>query len=56
MADAAELAMKQVSDSSMLLGGNAVTPVRGDSTCTEASAATAPPHRTLVGANCCPRF
>ena len=60
MADGAELAMKEVSDSGLLLGGNTVTSVRGDSTCTDASAATAAAERlvsvdkivALVGADC----
>lgn len=60
MADAAELAMKEVSDSGLLLGGDTVTAVRGDSTCTDASAATASAERlvtvdkiaALVGADC----
>lgn len=60
MADGAELAMKEVSDSGLLLGGATVTPVRGDSTCTDASAATAAAERlvsvdkiaALVGADC----
>ncbi|MBD3804515.1 MAG: ABC transporter substrate-binding protein [Thioclava sp.] len=41
MAQGAELAMKEVSDSGKLLGGDTVTPVRGDSTCVDAAAATA---------------
>lgn len=60
MADAAELAMKEVSDSGLLRGGDTVTAVRGDSTCTDASAATASAERlvtvdkiaALVGADC----
>ncbi|KFE35349.1 ABC transporter substrate-binding protein [Thioclava atlantica] len=41
MAQGAEMAMKEVSDSGKLLGGDTVTPVRGDSTCIDAAAATA---------------
>jgi branched-chain amino acid transport system substrate-binding protein len=41
MAQGAEMAMKEVSDSGKLLGGDTVTPVRGDSTCVDAAAATA---------------
>jgi branched-chain amino acid transport system substrate-binding protein len=60
MADGAELAMKEVSDSGLLLNGASVTSVRGDSTCTDASAATAAAERlvtvdriaALVGADC----
>ena len=60
MADAAELAMKEVSDSGLLLGGTTVASVRGDSTCIDASAATAAAERlvtvdrivALVGADC----
>ena len=33
MADGAELAMKEVSDSGKFMGGSTVTSVRGDSTC-----------------------
>ncbi|MBT9383803.1 ABC transporter substrate-binding protein [Pseudooceanicola sp. CBS1P-1] len=41
MAAGAEMAMKEVSDSGKLLDGDTVTPVRGDSTCVDAAAATA---------------
>ena len=41
MAAGAELAMKEVSDSGMLLDGATVTPVRSDSTCIDAAAASA---------------
>ncbi|MCA1334564.1 ABC transporter substrate-binding protein [Pseudooceanicola marinus] len=41
MAQGAEMAMKEVSDSGMLLEGDTVTPVRGDSTCIDSAAATA---------------
>ncbi|MDW3208105.1 MAG: ABC transporter substrate-binding protein [Alphaproteobacteria bacterium] len=60
MADAAELAMKEVSDSGKLLGGETVTPVRADSTCVDSAAATAAAERlvtsdgvaAIVGADC----
>ncbi len=60
MADAAELAMKEVTDSGALLGGSTVTSVRGDSTCIDAGAATAVAERLItadgvkgiVGADC----
>jgi branched-chain amino acid transport system substrate-binding protein len=60
MADGAELAMKEASDSGLLLNGATVSSVRGDSTCTDASAATAAAERlvtvdkivALVGADC----
>lgn len=41
MADGAELAMKEVTDSGLLLDGATVVPVRADSTCIDAGAATA---------------
>ncbi len=49
MADGAELAMKEVSDSGLLLGGATVTPVRGDSTCTDAAAATSVAEQQITG-------
>jgi len=60
MAASAELAMKEVSDSGKLLGGDTVTPVRADSTCIDSSAATAAAERlitsdkvsAIVGADC----
>ncbi len=60
MADGAELAMKEVSDSGLLLGGSTVESVRGDSTCIDAGAATAVAERLItadgvkgiVGADC----
>ncbi len=60
MADGAELAMKEVSDSGKLLGGASVTPVRADSTCVDSAAATAAAERlvtsdgvaAIVGADC----
>ena len=41
MASGAELAMKEVTDSGLLLDGSTVTAVQGDSTCIDAAAATA---------------
>ncbi|MCP5038090.1 MAG: ABC transporter substrate-binding protein [Rhodobacteraceae bacterium] len=60
MADGAELAMTEVSDSGLLLGGSTVTGVRADSTCIDAAAATAAAERlvtsdgvaAIVGADC----
>lgn len=60
MADGAELAMKEATDSGLLLDGATVSSVRGDSTCTDASAATAAAERlvtvdkivALIGADC----
>ena len=60
MAASAELAMKEVSDSGLLLGGTKVQPVRADSTCTDAAAARAAAERlitservnAIVGADC----
>lgn len=60
MGAAAELAMKEVSDSGKLLGGSTVVSVRGDSTCVDAAAATAAAERlvtsdkvsALMGADC----
>lgn len=60
MAASAELAMKEVSDSGMLLDGSKVMPVRGDSTCTDAAGATAAAERlvtsdkvsAIMGADC----
>ena len=60
MAAGAEMAMAEVSDSGLLLNGTTVTPVRGDSTCIDASAATAAAERLItsdgvsgiVGADC----
>ena len=39
MAASAELAFKEASDSGSLLGGETITPVRGDSTCVDSAAA-----------------
>ena len=60
MADGAELAMKEVTDSGKLLGGMSVTSVRADSTCIDAAAATAAAERLvtsdgvkgIMGADC----
>ncbi|MDO5646425.1 ABC transporter substrate-binding protein [Paracoccus sp. (in: a-proteobacteria)] len=48
MAQGAELAMKEVSDSGLLLGGATITPIRGDSTCIDAAAATATVERLIT--------
>jgi len=60
MAESAELAMKEVTDSGKLLGGSTVTSVRGDSTCVDSAAATAAAERlvtsdkvnAIMGADC----
>ncbi len=60
MADGAELAMKEVTESGALLGGSTVTSVRADSTCIDSGAATAAAERLItadkvngiVGADC----
>lgn len=60
MAASAELAMKEVSDSGALLGGKTLVPVRADSTCIDAAAATAAAERlvssdgvaAIYGADC----
>jgi branched-chain amino acid transport system substrate-binding protein len=60
MAASAELAIKEVSDSGLLLAGMKVEPVRADSTCIDAAAATAAGERlvtservaAIVGADC----
>ncbi|MBT8409488.1 MAG: ABC transporter substrate-binding protein [Alphaproteobacteria bacterium] len=60
MGDGAELAMAEVTESGALLGGATVTPVRGDSTCIDAGAATAVAERlitadgvkAIMGADC----
>ncbi|PTX56038.1 amino acid/amide ABC transporter substrate-binding protein (HAAT family) [Litoreibacter ponti] len=49
MGNAAELAMKEVTDSGLLLDGAKVTSVRGDSTCVDAGAATAVAERQITG-------
>ena len=48
MAAGAELAIKEVNDSKGLLGGAAVTPVRGDTTCIDAAAASAAAERLIT--------
>jgi branched-chain amino acid transport system substrate-binding protein len=48
MGDAAELAMAEVSESGLLMGGTKVTSVRADSTCIDASAATAAAERLIT--------
>ena len=48
MADGAELAMSEVTESGMLLDGATVTPVRADSTCVDAGAATAAAERLIT--------
>ena len=60
MAAAAELAMKEVSDSGKLLDGATIVPVRADSTCVDAAAASAAAERlitsdgikAIMGADC----
>ena len=60
MGAGAELAMAEVNDSGMLLGGATVTSIRGDSTCIDAGAATAAAERlvtsdginAIMGADC----
>ena len=60
IAAAAELAMKEASDSGQFLGGKKVVPVRGDSTCVDAAAAQAAAERlinadgvaAIMGADC----
>jgi len=48
MADGAELAMAEVTESGLLLGGATVVPVRADSTCVDAGAATAVAERLIT--------
>ncbi|QBF31876.1 ABC transporter substrate-binding protein [Thalassococcus sp. S3] len=60
MADGAELAMAEVTESGLLLDAAKVTPVRADSTCVDAGAATAAAERlvtsdgvsAIMGADC----
>ena len=60
MAESAELAMQEISDSGLFLGGATITPVRADSTCVDSSAAQAAAERlissdglvAMVGADC----
>lgn len=49
MGAGAELAMTEVTESGLLLGGSTVTPVRGDSTCIDAAAATTVAERLITG-------
>jgi len=49
MADSAEMAMKEVTESGKLLGGSKVISVRGDSTCVDSAAATAAAERLVTG-------
>jgi branched-chain amino acid transport system substrate-binding protein len=51
MAGSAEMAMKEASDSGELLDGKVIVPVRGDSTCTDAAAATAAAERLVTAEN-----
>jgi len=48
MALGGEMAIKEVSDSGIFLGGREVVPVRGDSTCIDAAAATAAANRLIT--------
>ena len=48
MAAGAELAMKEVTDSGALLDGTKVMSVRADSTCVDATAATAAAERLIT--------
>lgn len=48
MAASAELAFKEASDSGLLLGGKKIEPVRADSTCVDAAAATAAAERLIT--------
>lgn len=60
MADSAELAFKEVSESGAFLGGKVIEAVRADSTCVDAAAATAAAERlitsdgvaAIMGADC----
>ncbi len=60
MAESAELAMREASESGALLGGSTVLSVRADSTCVDAAAATAAAERlvtaervaAIMGADC----
>jgi len=51
MAAGAELAMKEASDSGKFLGGETLTPVRADSTCVDAAAASAAAERLITSDN-----
>ncbi len=60
MADAGELAMKEINDSGKFLDGMTLVPVRADSTCVDSAAATAAAERlvttdgvvAILGADC----
>ncbi len=60
MAASAEMAVKEINDSGKFMAGSTITLVRGDSTCTDAAAATAAAERLittegvkgLVGGDC----
>ena len=49
IAEGAEMAIKEVSDSGKFMGGSTVSAVRGDSTCVDAAAATAAAERLVTG-------
>ncbi len=49
MAGGAEIAMAEVTESGLLLDGATVTPVRGDSTCVDAAAATSVAEQQITG-------
>lgn len=51
MADSAELAFQEVSDSGRFLGGKTIESVRADSTCVDAGAATAAAERLVTSDN-----
>jgi branched-chain amino acid transport system substrate-binding protein len=51
MATSAELAFKEASDSGKLLSGMTLNPVRGDSTCIDAAAATTAATNQITGEN-----
>jgi branched-chain amino acid transport system substrate-binding protein len=51
MAAGAEMAFKEVSDSGLLLGGATLNPIRADSTCIDAAAATAAAERLVTSDN-----
>ncbi|MGI3210271.1 ABC transporter substrate-binding protein [Roseovarius tibetensis] len=51
MAQGGEMAIKEVSDSGIFLGGREVVSVRGDSTCIDAAAATAAAERLVTSEN-----
>jgi len=48
IAQGAELALKEASDSGLFLGGSTITPIRADSTCIDAAAATAAVERLIT--------